>query len=55
MEVVKGIVISEWSTLSNVSWEPVVTGFYLQWPKKEYFGKLSVYRFFISCTSSGEQ
>lgn len=34
MEIVKGIVLSELSTLSNVSWEPVDTGFYLQWPKK---------------------
>lgn len=43
MEVVERIVISEYGILSNVSQEPVDTDFfYLQWPKKEYFDRLSL-------------
>lgn len=42
MEIVERIVISEYGILSNVSQEPVDTDFYLWWPKKEYFDRLSL-------------
>lgn len=42
MEIVEGIFISEYSTLSNVSQEPVDTDFTYGDQKKEYFDTLSV-------------